>query len=75
MMLIYFLINMKKTNSYDQPLTASVQIAQYADSVLQLGCLRKSGESGVEFILKMAKCLESLTDIVPRSIGQTLGRG
>ena len=74
MMLIYFLINMKKTSSYDQPLTASVQIVQYADSVLRLGYLRKNGESGVESILKMVRYLESLIDIVPRSIGQILGR-
>jgi hypothetical protein len=74
MMLTYFLINMRKTSSYDQPSIASVQIAQYADSVLQLGYLKKNGESGVEFILKTARYLESLIDIAPRSIGQIHGR-
>lgn len=74
MTLTYFLINMKKMSSYDQRLTASVRVAQYADSVLPLEYLKKNGESGAEFTLKTVRCLENLTGIVLRNTGQKPGK-
>lgn len=70
----YFLTNMKRMSSFDQLSIVYAVSAQFADSALQLVYPKKNGESGAESILKMVKCLENSTGIVPRSIGQIPGK-
>ena len=71
---IYFLINMKKTLPFVLQLISFVLVVQFLGSVLLLEFLKKNGESGEVFFLKMEKFLESFLNTEARINGPKLGR-
>ena len=71
---IYFLINMKKTLPFVQQSINFVLAVQYLGSALPLGFLKKSGESGAEFFLRVEKFLENFLSIEAKNNGLKLGR-
>lgn len=70
----YSLINMKKTLLFAQLLIKFVLPVQYLESVSLLEYLKKNGEFGEEYFLKVEKFLESFLSIEVKSSGLKLGR-
>ena len=71
---IYFLINMKRILPFVLQSTNSVLDVQYLGSALLSEFLKKNGESGEVFFLRMEKFLENFLNIETKSNGAKLGR-
>ena len=71
---IYFLINMRKILPFVLQSTNSVLDVQYLGSALLSEFLKKNGESGEVFFLRMEKFLESFLSTEAKINGLKLGR-
>ena len=71
---IYFLINMKKMLPFAPQLISSALVVQFLGSASLLEFLKKSGESGEVFFLRMEKFLESFLSTGVKINGLKLGR-
>lgn len=68
------LISMKKKLLYDQLLTSSALLVQSQENALPLEFLKKSGEYGEEYFLKVEKSLENSPNTGAEINGLKLGR-
>lgn len=71
---IYFLINMKKILLFVLQSTSFVLVVPFLGSALLLEFLKKNGESGEEFFLRMEKFLENFPSTEAKISGLKLGK-